>query len=784
MTATDEPATTRAHLVPLGGSGWSIWRESVLRSAGFPATGVLRLGDAALAAAADRNADDYEQVYAAAAARLSATIRRTARDGPFREAVTWQNRRLLSDCLDKSARGEPRNVRGRNHELAITAYLQRYCLKNDTIGFFGPVGWARWTDAAHRLVVRPGERLLARRHVYFEIWAVDAIADELLRDPGIRPWVVPRPATANHRRGTLVNQPDRGLTVLTPPEAALLDLCDGRLAVAEIAARTGTGPDAAWTALSSLRDRRLIHLDLRSPIEAHPERTLRNHLAGIGDPAVRERALGVVDSLIAARDAVAGAAGDAERLAAAVDALNGRFVEATGVAAQRRHGRTYAGRTLVYEDTVRDVRVDLGARAMTELAAPLGLVLDSAHWYVLRAADRYRALFEELYERHARRTGDRGMPLGTLIGQATPNLFFSLRETPPPVAAVAAELQQRWARVLAVPAGARRHAVRAEDITAAVRAEFPGGPPPWPAAKHHTPDVLLAAAGPEAIDRGDYQWVLGELHVATNTVESRLFVEQHPEPARLRTADESDHGGHRVYLLPSKESDFVTSRTSPPSALLSPRYTYVALRPDADGAPGDVLPAAAMSVHRGDHGLTVRCRGRSVEYDLLDVLGEMLTSAVLNGFKPVAPAPHRPRLTIGRLVLARETWRFPAAELDWALAGGEPERYRRARAWRAAHDLPEHAFYRVAVEDKPCFVDFTSLPLLNLFAKAIRRSVEQAPSSAVVVSEMLPDATQTWLRDAGGEGYTAELRIVALAGPRQAAGAERHVQPNGLIESC
>jgi hypothetical protein len=26
--------------------------------------------------------------------------------------------------------------------LVIANYLQRYCLKNDTIGFYGPVGWA------------------------------------------------------------------------------------------------------------------------------------------------------------------------------------------------------------------------------------------------------------------------------------------------------------------------------------------------------------------------------------------------------------------------------------------------------------------------------------------------------------------------------------------------------------------------------------------------------------------------------------------------------------------
>jgi hypothetical protein len=66
------------------------------------------------------------------------------------------------------------------------------------------------------------------------------------------------------------------------------------------------------------------------------------------------------------------------------------------------------------------------------------------------------------------------------------------------------------------------------------------------------------------------------------------------------------------------------------------------------------------------------------------------------------------------------------------------------------------------VEKKPMAVDFRSLPLVNLLAKSIRRTAETG-AGRVTITEMLPDADKLWLRDAEGRGYTAELRIMAVA---------------------
>ena len=93
-------------------------------------------------------------------------------------------------------------------------------------------------------------------------------------------------------------------------------------------------------------------------------------------------------------------------------------------------------------------------------------------------------------------------------------------------------------------------------------------------------------------------------------------------------------------------------------------------------------------------------------------------------------------------------------------AEDEQERFYLARRWRQDHQLPERVFYRVPVELKPAAADFSSIVLINLFAKHIRQT-QAAGHTSFTVTEMLPDLDQLWLTDRHGQHYSAELRIIA-----------------------
>ena len=150
-----ETETRAGHHVGLTGE-WALWRDFAVRSTGFGIDGLEAFG-----------ATNEEE-------RLA----QVARDPRFREAVAWQSREALRGAVDKLASGgEPASRRQRRAEV-VAGYWQRYCAKNDTIGFFGPLAWGRFADEGDAIDLRTGA-LEAHRVVHLETWAVEAVARAL-----------------------------------------------------------------------------------------------------------------------------------------------------------------------------------------------------------------------------------------------------------------------------------------------------------------------------------------------------------------------------------------------------------------------------------------------------------------------------------------------------------------------------------------------------------------------------------------------------------------------------
>jgi Lantibiotic dehydratase, N terminus len=751
----------------LPGTAWSVWRDVCVRGAGFPADMVAGVCDEVLARSADVDGRGavFDGVYGEATARLSGGIAGVFADPVFREALTWQNPGLAQFLGDHDAGpGAVRRSKQRQRELVIASYLQRYCLKNDTIGFFGPVGWASVDPGVAGLLVVPGAGLLARRTTYFEVWAIDKVAAAVAGQGRALGWLRPRRTRSAFVDGNVLYRPHRQPVTLTDAELGVLAACDGSRTITEVVG--GSGAAEARGLLVRLAELGALRLDLEGPADAWPERLLRGKLELIADPVARAAALAPVDELTGARDAVAGTAGDPAGLARALAVLAQTFERVTGAPSTRRAGENYAGRTLVYQDSVRDVRVELGEAVIGALAAPLGFVLDSARWLVNDILARYRELFAELVDREMTRTGGAPVPLPRLRTVASPYLYtYGSRGAGELAAQSVVELQRRWQEVLGPPQSASRHQVSADAIAARVAEYFPGRPATSLGARQHSPDIMIAAASPDAVERGDFLLVLGEIHLSNNTLAGRLWVEQHPERARLVAGEQADRGPRRIVAIPAKDHPTVTSRTYPPSVILPPGLAYwsSAVIDSLDPPESDtVMPGAAMTVTRcGDDLVVLTPAG--TELDFFDVIWDEMVEVVINSFAPLASSEHRPRTTIDRFVLSREQWTFQVADSGWAFTADEQERYYLARRWRQQHQLPERVFYRVDGELKPTAADFRSIVLVNLFAKHIRQT-QAAGYPDYSVTEMLPDLDQLWLTDRQGRRYSSELRMIAYDG--------------------
>ncbi len=706
-------------------------------------------------------------------AKITEALYETATDQRFREAVMWQNRRAVHSGIDlflrQAAKPNATNKQ-RQHSQLIARYLQRYCTKNDSIGFFGPVGWARWVSSGPALEARPGPALLATRTTYFETWCLDALGEALARDRSLLPWAVPRPMPFLFLNGTALHIPFARPLTLSRAQAAVFAACDGQRTAKEIAKALLAAPFPGLTSeaevyaiLEQLRATRRIAWTFEvSAEEWYPERALQQQLARITDDAARQTALAALGRLEAAREEVAQAAGNLERLDRALADLETTFTELTGKAATREEGQTYAARTLVYEDCQRNIEVKLGPALLEELGRPLSLLLSSARWMTYTAANLYEEAFKAAYRNLARQSGTTAVEFATFWSWIQPLLPTDTAQSL--IKQLEPELQARWATILALPAGAGpagqwQVSYTSEQLRPRVEELFQAPHPGWPSACYHSPDILIAASGPEAIQQGNYALVLGEFHLSLNTLDVMALVSQHPAPAELFQAVAADFPAPRVVPVFSKNT-LRGKRTH--ATLTSPGdFRFISAVDTCGVAPARALRLGALLVEEVAGKLVVRTRDGRRRFTLLELLDGILCIQVCNGLKLLPAAPHTPRVMIDHLVVCRESWRFASADLGFAFSSDALEGFVGARQWARQHSLPRFVFARTPGEMKPYYIDLESPIFVEILAKAIRQSQATTPGEATItVTEMLPSPDQAWLPDAAHNRYASELRIV------------------------
>ncbi|WP_283133879.1 lantibiotic dehydratase [Rhizohabitans arisaemae] len=748
----------------------------MLRSTGFPIGDLLDLTDDALTAAADDpdlGAEEKRKAWDAGLRAISVRMLAVIGGDLFHEALTWQNPPLVDRLLSWMVRhteadgSHVRNSTRRAQEVSVTRYIQRYHTRNETIGFFGPATWASFDDDVPHASVTPGPTVISERKVYFEEWLIHSVGVALARSPALRRGLAPAltPGTALH--GDFASRPGRPPAKLDPAEKAVIRAIDGR--------RTPTGIErllsaAAHPGIRGLRDvldvlerlflRELIVWRPDVPMNRYPERGLRAQLAALPDSPDRTEALTVLDRLEAAKDRIAAAAGDPKTLAEALVDLDEEYGRLTGGTSTRTRDVKVIGRNAVFEECGRDLELTLGGELRETLAPPLALVLDSARWLVHRFGVEVERWAGKVYDEHLGLFGEEGVPLGMIFRQ-----YLSELGRQPWVPPLVARFQQAWAHVLDFDPTASRVGYTARELAAAVRETFPAQAPGWYSGRQHSPDVMIAARGAESLAAGEYEFVLGELHVGTLTLDAHAFLSFHDRPDLiLRAAEERlEYTPRLVPMYPRTPA--ITGRDYPTPEVFSDKYWYLSY--GAGHGERDAPETRRLSLFdvnavrdptTGRIGVPVPT-GETL--GILDALGELMVRDVANLFKPIPPLPHTPRITIDRMVMSRETWRVPAARIPIGKNSGELEKFTEIRRWAKGLGMPRFMFWRAAEGKKPIYLDLDSPLFVADFVSSVRKAA-RIEGAVVTLAEMHPGPDHVWLPDAKGGVYTSELRIAVL----------------------
>ncbi|MFY1679701.1 MULTISPECIES: lantibiotic dehydratase [unclassified Streptomyces] len=746
---------------PLGDSDWRVWDVGLLRGAGFPVSGLGILGGPRAARSADRVGTDgteaFHAAYRADSDAESRALADLAADGDFRRAVAWQNRTIYR-VLDSVVEGRGSASRRRRRERGIAMYWLRYCAKADMIGFFGPGAWMTVGQGRRAVDVEHGPALTRERHTSFERWAVAALGDWMVAQPGARWWFPPMLRADVHLDGDRLVLAGGRTIRLRDDDARVLGLADGDRSADAIAQETGwdaaSARERVEKALARLVRQRVVTWDANIPVDVRAEAVLRRRVAGVGDPTLLARFREVLAELDGLREAIDGSS-TAEELAESLDRLDAYFHRTTGRAASREQGKMYAGRTLCYQDSLRDCRMDLGRDFIDGIARPLALVADAADWFGNRLAELVEAEVAGLVRAAAPRSAVGVVTLADVWPRVL-NLFWG--DHPTPVRVATAELARKWQETLGVDPAAElptRMRFSVAEIQGRARVAFATGPVRSPHLALHSPDLQIAAPSVAAVNEGSYITVLGELHACLATLDPSSLAWTTDDPPLRDKVNSALGGGRLVPLLPV---DWIrnSGRVVPAHVGTTDRLIGFTRAPFDDRARVD--PAASITLRESEGTVTATTPdGR--ERDIAELLGVPISIIAADAFKIGLDRAHAPRVTLDDLVLFRETWRPRLADVGLPEKADAERDYLAVRDWRARASLPDRLFVKFQAETKPYLVDLTSPTLVRSFATTVRAALRQDPEATVVLSEPLPDPDDSWLADSHGERYVSELRL-------------------------
>ncbi len=746
----------------------------------------------------------WEEAFAAGLRREHALLQTTVAAGDLMRAVLWQNRdaAIHGVALIASLDANEQNKRARQARLVAHRYLQRYCTKNDTIGFFGPVGWGVWS--AEGTCFEPATKRMKTQGVYFEPWAMAVFARQWSESPAflldIPPRVHPLCALVE---GRLLGVPgargrDKSRT-LTAKEYAMMVRCDGlHCARAILADLTGLQPhtelpvtdamglqshaespvtdaagiqsqtephltdatslfegwEDAYQVLCDLVRKGWLIWSLDMTFSSRPEQRLLDVIGCLEDPAIRSACWEQIKPVMEAFEALSAATEDTEALSVGLARLEASFAAQSGEPATRNQGATYAGRTLTYLDGQREGTLCLSDALLGRIAEPLSLILQSARWYTWQIATAYQAHLRGICEQILSTEGGDDVPLVRLWQEASDWLDPFC---PKIVEKVVEDLQRRWCAILGLSEeeGASLHLRSVEEVKDAVMAEFAAPHAGWPCARHHAPDLMFAASDLAALERGEGLFVLGELHAGINPLCTLSMTTQHPDLSSLQALYTRDLP--HVGIAPIPDVDFARSchdsRLAPNDLHLDMGAPWASWR-----GPAQVVPIGSFGVRPCGEGLEVSTRDGKYRFDIVQIIERSLKLRAAVHFSYLPSWAHRPRVQLGALVIGRESWRFGAEELTFARESQQSDRFVGAYRWAKHAELPRFVFARSPKETKPIYVDLHSPPSVEIFCHLIR----QAEEAAIQISEMLPRPEEAWLADAAGRHYVSEIRMIAV----------------------
>jgi hypothetical protein len=278
-------------------------------------------------------------------------------------------------------------------------------------------------------------------------------------------------------------------------------------------------------------------------------------------------------------------------------------------------------------------------------------------------------------------------------------------------------------------------------------------------------DLQLSAPSVEAITRGDYQWVLAELHPPIAMLHHCMFWSC-PDKHALGLALTSTTFGRPNFHFGFFAADFTAHTTVRLFDAIPEISNFVATQ--RANPKWKSIPPGEVEVYIEEKTGDVAVR-RIANHERLGSFARAWLIPL--GFHPFqfGIAPHTPRLRCGEVIVQRENWTVKIEELSPGnYTGVSAQLVRAVEKLRAEKNLPRYVYIRPTEQSlrrsgaegrdkdtKPVFVDLESYLSLEIFHRWLTKAGE------IEITEMLPDPDHLLWKEQDGR-HSFELRTLIV----------------------
>ncbi|HEY2800574.1 MAG TPA: hypothetical protein VGI85_08275 [Chthoniobacterales bacterium] len=641
----------------------------------------------------------------------------------------------------------PRRTKERARERRLLLYLQRVCAKNDTFSEFGPHAWGTIQEGVRALSLGPAPGI-AQREAFLERWTALGVAAAVNADAEARAELAPRLHPDGRIEGGNFIFADTGATEpLDRQTLAVLHACDG----ATPAHLLGIDMEI----LADLHRQNLIRWELEVP--ALDPRAFDQLIAQIAHwryGAARTRWLERLQPIVALPKKFA-AITDTDARIKIIDEATDRLEELGSRKTASRF--LYSATNPIGEECFRECHFSIGEELIDEVAveaAPwIDLWRDNYAYVASRVAAGLRGLFRQMPGH------EEAVPLPAFLRHCAE---AKMALTGPGLVVLAhfafQEVRVKFREIFSQRGALVEFELSAEDgLFVRRNFEFPR----FDEYTYPSADLQLSASSVAAVDRGEYQWVLAELHPPVALLHHGFYWSC-PEKDVLTAALSKTAFGRPSPHFGIFVADFTAATTVRIFDALPDLSIFVA--PQRAHPAWRSVPPAEVEVFvdksSGDVGLQ---RSGSGEY-----LGSLARNWIIPlGFHPFSFSlgKNTPRLRCGNVIVQRRAWTVALDELGAGnFTGISRDLVIAVERLRARRGLPRHIYIRPTEaalrrsgaegrdkDTKPVYIDLESYLFLEIFHRWLVKAGE------LEVTEMLPDPEHLLWQEKDGR-RTFELR--------------------------